>query len=66
METRGSFAFCQGFFFRAALRALCVRALAPTRKDDFRNFRYTSTYFQWGPVRGVAVWFQQSGNRRFI
>ena len=34
-------------------------------KDDFFNFLCTNTYFQRGPVKEVAVWFQQSGNRCF-
>ena len=53
-----------GFFLGGPARSVRAR-FGANSKDDFRNFRCTSAYFQWGPVRGVAVWFQQSGNRRF-
>ena len=50
-----------GFFFKGG-PARSVRArFGANSKDDFRNFLCTKTYFQCGPVRGVAVWFQHSG-----
>ena len=61
-----------GVFFREALRALCVRALAPTRKTisaTFSVLRRTSSVVLFGGLRcgssipGSSVWFEPLSNK---